>query len=252
MEMVDKVEAIVSYLALVGESTVSAVAQHVDEPVSSVYRLLSSLVRVGWVSAGTRRGLYRLGLFFLRVGVQVENGIDIRERALPALRRAVEETGQTAFLCVRHDLRAVCIERVAGGDVRSLALWVGGTLPLVIGGAPRALLAYLPEEEVRDVVERSTAEKFAEAIPADARAIRVNLEAVRTSGVSVSEGDVTPGVAAVGAPVFNHRGEVQAALSVSGVRENILGERRSAVIESVRSCASEASRALGWQGEVVR
>ena len=38
----------------------------------------------------------------------------------------------------------------------------------------------------------------------------------------VSDNNVTPGIAAIGAPIFDHRGEVAASLSVSGLREGIL------------------------------
>lgn len=253
MEILGKADAVVAALARRGEMSAAAIAAAVDEPVSSVYRLLSTLSGVGWVTAGSRRGLYRLGLFFMRIGSQVEEAIDIRERALPHLADLRAATGQTAFLCLRHDLRAVCIDRLDGGDVRSLAMRLGATLPLVVGGAPRALLAFLPEEEFRDVLDRTFATAFAEPIPASQARVLAAVAEIRASGVSVSDGDVTPGVSAVGAPVFNHRGELLAAISVSGVHEHILGDDvRERTIEAARACAAAVSTALGWHGTVVR
>lgn len=253
MDILGKADAVVAALAEHGELSVAAIAERVDEPVSSVYRLLSSLSRIGWVSAGPKRGLYRLGLFFMRIGGQVEDAIDIRERALPALQTLLEKTGQTAYLCLRHDLRAVCVERLAGGDVRSMAMRLGATLPLVVGGAPRALLSFLPEGEFQDVLERTFATTFAERLPKSKRAVLDMVEQIRATGISISDGDVTTGVSAIGAPVFNHRGELHAAVSVSGIHEHILGhERREQVIEAVRACAATVNAALGWRGQVAR
>ncbi|HEY0248162.1 MAG TPA: IclR family transcriptional regulator [Gryllotalpicola sp.] len=253
MDILGKVDAVVSTLTRNGELSAAAIAESVGEPVSSTYRLLSSLTQIGWVSQGSRRGLYRLGLFFMRVGGQVEDAIDIRERALGPLQTLLDRTGQTAYLCVRHDLRAVCIERLEGGDVRSLAMTLGATLPLVVGGAPKALLAYLPEEEFEDVLERSYATTFAERIPESRAIVEKLVEEIRASGIAVSDGDVTPGVSAIGAPVFNHRGELQAAISVSGIREHILGDEvGDHVLQAVRDCADAVSTALGWRGTVVR
>lgn len=253
MDILGKADAVISALAESGELSAAALAERVNEPVSSVYRLLSSLSSVDWVSAGGRRGLYRLGIFFMRVGGQVEDAIDIRERALPSLQELLTKTGQTVYLCVRDDLRAVCIERLDGGDVRSMAMRLGATLPLVVGGAPRALLSFIPETTFQEVLERTFASTFVERIPESRDAVIGMVEHIRATGVAVSDGDVTPGVSAVGAPVFDHRGEIHASVSVSGIHEHILGEgQREQVIDAVRACATAVSTALGWRGMAVR
>ncbi len=250
LEILDKVNALISTLEQHGEMAAADLAAAVGEPVSSTYRLISSLMRVGWVSQGSKRRLYRLGLFFMRVGGQAEDAIDIRERALPSLKRLLDATGETSYLCIRQDLRAVCIERLEGGDVRSLALTLGASLPLVVGGAPQAILAFLPDGEYESVLERSEA-----AIEQSTRTreqVDHAIRSIREDGFAVSDGDVTTGVAAIGAPVFNHRGELAAAISVSGVREHILGDRQDEVVAAARECARAVSEALGWHGTVVR
>lgn len=71
---------------------------------------------------------------------------------------------------------------------------------------------------------------------------------VRSQGYAISDGDVTPGIAAVGAPVFDHRGEIKAALSVSGLRAQVLDSGMDAV-EKVRAAAERVSLALGYRGD---
>ena len=46
----------------------------------------------------------------------------------------------------------------------------------------------------------------------------------RRAGFALSDDELTRGMAAVGVPVFDHRGHVMASLSVSGLREGILHE----------------------------
>jgi DNA-binding IclR family transcriptional regulator len=253
VEIIAKIDAIVTALAAEGELSVSEIVERVGEPVSSTYRLLSNLLETGMVSTGSKRGLYRPGLFLMRVGSEVEDRIDIRERALPALRDLRSETGQTVYLCVRDRLRAVCIERLDGGDVRSMALRLGASLPLTVGGAPTALLAYLPRSEYESVREASIAAPPGEGGRRDATEIDALVAGIRERGVSFSDGDVTPGVGAVGAPVFNHRGEIVAAISVSGIRAHIFGDDAAErVQDATRRCAAQVSAALGWKGEIVR
>ncbi|HEX8771019.1 MAG TPA: IclR family transcriptional regulator, partial [Acidimicrobiales bacterium] len=175
----------------------------------------------------------------------LEDKLDVRECALPSLRRLVNTTGTTSFLCVRRDTRAVCVERIEGQAVRSLAMQLGSSLPLYAGAAPRAILAFLPPAEQRSSLRLSRLP--GDPPPPDAAAIQADIKRVRRDGFSVSDGDVTPGIAALGAPVFNHRGELAAAISISGLRSQVLGSSREANIELITSSAREVSRALGQE-----
>jgi DNA-binding IclR family transcriptional regulator len=249
MDIVGKADAVVSALAGQGEATVGQLAELVGEPVSSTYRLLTSLMRIGWVDKGSRRGLYRLGLFFMRIGGVVEDAVDIRERALPTLRTLLHETGETSYLCVRRGTRAVCIERLEGRDVRSLELRLGASLPLAIGAAPRCILAFLPDEERDSLLDQSLRETAVERGPLDRDQVMGELLDARRHGYVISDGDVTRGVAAIGAPVFNQRRELVGAISVSGVRERLLGSRREGIVRLLIDGAARVSATLGYRVE---
>ncbi|MER6141824.1 IclR family transcriptional regulator C-terminal domain-containing protein [Streptomyces sparsogenes] len=64
---------------------------------------------------------------------------------------------------------------------------------------------------------------------------------------SVSDQDVALGVAALGVPIPDYRGQVRAALSISGVREAILGAETAGLRERLVEAGQEVSRALGWK-----
>jgi DNA-binding IclR family transcriptional regulator len=136
-----------------GEASAAEITKRTGEPLSSVYRLLQSLTRIGWVDRGWRRGTYRLGLLLLSVGGRLEDKLDIRDCARPVLRELLAVVGVTSFLCVRRDTRAVCVERLEGHAVRSLAMQLGSSLPLYAGAAPRAILAFLPPAEQRSALK---------------------------------------------------------------------------------------------------
>lgn len=245
LEILSKADAIVRLLAREGESVVATIADEVEEPLSSTYRLLSNLTQIGWIERGSKRGLYRLGKLFVRIGGLAEEFVDIRERAMPHLKQLLDDTGATAYLCVRRGLTGVCIERLAGRDVHALEFRLGDSLPLNVGGAPKALLAFLPIEERRFV------EAALSAMPGGSRGpvgklLDDEIELIRARGWAESDGDITTGVGAIGAPVFNHRGELEAAVSIGGLRSRILGEPANG--PHVVACAAAVSQALGWTG----
>jgi DNA-binding IclR family transcriptional regulator len=246
LALIAKAGAVITTLERCGELSSAEIAELIGEPLSSVYRLLQSLIGIGWIDRGWRRGTYRLGLLLLTVGSRLEDHLDIRECAMPALRRLLDEIGVTTYLCVRREARAVCVERLEGQAVQSLAMQLGSSLPLYAGAAPRSLLAFLPPAEQHAVLKVRTGQAGDPPRP-DSAAIEADIDEVRRRGYAVSDGDVTPGIAALGAPVFNHRGELAAAISISGLRSQILGAQQSRNVDLIIAGADEVSRALGWQ-----
>jgi DNA-binding IclR family transcriptional regulator len=249
LELITKAGAVLDILEQHGEAIAADLAAALGEPLSSVYRLLQSLTATGWVDRGSRRGPYRLGLSLMTIGGLVEDHLDIREASLPSLRQIVDATGVTSFLCVRRGSRAVCLERIEGYAVQSLAMLLGGSLPLYAGAAPRALFAFLPTAEQSAILTDSSQHMRDDPPRPDDKDILADLARIRTVGYSVSDADVTPGIASLGAPVFNHRGEVQGALSLSGLRGQVLNPASvDNTIELLRVAAGKASAALGWEG----
>lgn len=248
MAVITKAGALLDLLAARGALSPAAIADGLGEPRSSVYRLLASLENVGWVEPGPRRGSYRLGVKFIGLGSTVAHRLDVRRLAFPVMQRIHDATGETVFLCVRRDWQALCVERIDGARVQSLALRVGTSLPLHVGAAPRALLASEPTEVWQRYLDSGRLQHYTASTPADAAAVVRELRRTRADGVAVSDGDVTPGIAAVGAPVFDHRGYVTAALSISGVREVVLSERLDAR-GLVMNGAADISASLGYTPE---
>ena len=244
LELIVKVDAVMTALERHGDINAADLAIVLGEPLSSTYRMLQSLTAIGWVDRGPRRGSYRLGLQLMTIGGLIEDNADIRESAYPYLRSLLDDVGATSYLCVRRDARAVCVERLEGQSVRSLAMRLGGSLPLYAGAAPRALLAFLPASEQRAVL-RSNHRLPGDPEQPDQAALDSDLALIKKQGYAVSDGDVTPGVAALGAPVFNHRHELVAAISISGLRAQILGAQRRRNVRLIVAAARGASAALG-------
>jgi len=250
LEIVAKASAVISALEQHTELSAQELATITGEPLSSVFRLLRSLVAVGWVDRGVRRGVYRLGMYFMTVGRDLEDRLDVREASLPGLRALLAHTHATSFLCVPRGPRAVCVERLEGVAVRSLRMLLGDSLPLYAGAAPRAILAFLDDTE-RDTALASPPRPD-DPPPPPTDVILADIRSTRRLGYAVSDGDVTPGIAALGAPVFNHRGDLVLALSISGLRAQILGKGKAANIRLLKAEAENVSQALGRPAQRVR
>ena len=147
------------------------------------------------------------------------------------MERLHELTEETVFLCVRRDDVAVFIECLPGKHVQALALGLGGSLPLHAGAAPRVLLAYEPKDVQADYLRRVDLVSFTDRTPSTPSAVKRALSEVRAKGYAVSDEDVTIGIAALGAPIFDHTGRIR-----RRSRSAACGRRSSGATST--SCAS--------------
>lgn len=246
VQILAKAAAALDSVAASGELTVTQLAALTGEPRSSVYRLLAGLSDTGLIEPGVSRGTYRLGMKLFELGSRVAQRFDERRVALPTMERIHNVSEQTVFLCVRRENEAVCIERLNGKQVQTLELSLGGSLPLHVGAGPQVLLAFEPEEFWESYLSGAPLKRFTRNTTVTAKRLRAELEDIRRLGSAVSDEDVTVGIAAIGAPVFNHTGRIRASLSVSGVKPAILGDDMDRVRRLVVSGAAEISALLGY------
>lgn len=228
------------------EATPRRLSELLHEPRTTVYRLLTGLQALDMVEAGSGSGTYRLGWRLLRLGSAVIERLDERQAALPVMERIHERTGETVFLCVRRGDEAVCIERLDGLRVQSIALRLGGSLPLHVGAGPRALLAWESREEWDAYVARRPLEPMTERTPTTREALFEELERCLELGYAVSDEDVTLGIASLGTPVFDYTGHIRAAISIGGMRQFLLEEIRDEAVQLLVDGAREISASLGF------
>lgn len=248
VKVLGKAVRLLDVLAAQPDLSAPDLAQRLSEPRPTVYRLVQDLVALGYLEQGARRGTYRLGMELFRLGSLVGLRLDVRERAAPVMNRIHTATEETVYLMVRRHNEAVCIDRVEGLHIRSMALHLGGSLPLHLGAGPRVLLAY----QAREYWDAYLADVALEAItprsPTSKAGIIALLEETRHLGFAVSDEDVTLGISSVGAPIFDHTGAVHAALSVGGLRAAVLGDGGERAARLVMEGAAEVSRNMGYLG----
>lgn len=220
------------------------IADAIRASKTTTYRLLRSLEKTGLVDRQPG-GAYRLGVKFIAFGRAVESRLDLRRDAQPIIERLARSTRQTAFMFAPGDTGALCILRVPGEDVEVLAVAEGGILPYHAGAAPKVLLAYLGDERITAYLETASLDRFTEATITDRTELRHELAEIRGKGYSISWGDVTAGVAALGAPVWGSAGRLVAAVSISGITGHFGSRTSPWHVRELLEASEEISRRLG-------
>jgi DNA-binding IclR family transcriptional regulator len=249
VDLIDKLNAVLTALQIHGQLSAAELAEQTGIPLSSMFRLLVNFVDIGLVDKSVDRGRYRLGLRCATIGAALEDQLSLHQTAYPVLEELRRSSDSTAFLEVRSGYESVCVERISGPGVRILAMRLGSSLPLYMGGASASLLAGLvgaQQAEVLDHFERLGKRDL--NIPTRSQ-LEYSIARDRKRGYSTSDGDVLAGTAAVGAPVLDHRGNTVAAVSVSGMRSAIMGDLPRKA-ELVMAAAAAISESLGYHPSV--
>ncbi|HEY0248161.1 MAG TPA: IclR family transcriptional regulator [Gryllotalpicola sp.] len=211
--LVNSVE-LIEALAAHGPLTPAELAERIDVPRSSAYRLVDGLAAIGLADT-LADGRIRLSLRWLQLADAARDSLIEWAAAAQVLERLVEQTGQTAFLSVLAEDEAVCIDWRRGRGVDVLALKPGRALPLYAGAAGRVMLAYGVDTE--DYLSRGSFTKLTPDTITDPELIRREAALTRERGYALSEQDVSIGISALGVPVFRPDGAVAAAVSIGGL-----------------------------------
>jgi IclR family acetate operon transcriptional repressor len=211
----------------------------------TVYRLAGALEEHGLLEKEGER--FKLGLALLQLGTRVAGGIELRREVMPHLEWLSERTGENAELHIRREDARVPIELVRSSQNLRPFVDIGEPLPLHLGAAGKVLLAWLPEDE-QGILAAASAERFEGTGVFDADALGERLRKVRVEGWAASDGERSPGIAAIAAPVFGAGNEVEGALLLSAPSVRLPARVRRKFVPLVREAAAKASRDIGYEG----
>lgn len=225
---------------------VSELSRRFGWPKSVTHRVLSTLADAGLVAPDPSTRRYRLGPAALRLGLAALARSDVHRLALPHLRALRERTGETATLTFLSGETRLYVDQVESRHPVRQSIKLGSHAPLYVGANSKAMLAFLPADLQRSVLASAAGATRADGSPVDVPGLRAELEAIRSLGYAVSQGERIAGATSVAAPIFDAKGDVVGSMSVAGVT---VRQDRAALEELgpiVRAEARALSAELGW------
>src|SRR6266568_3579255 len=128
---------------------IGEMAQQLGTHRSTTSRLAATLAAAGYLESAGEAGRYRLSGKLAALGQLVASEDQVRRAARPALEELVQRLGETGHLAVLDGAEAVMIEVVDGWHTVRMHSWAGKRSPAHCSSMGKALLAGLPEAEVR-------------------------------------------------------------------------------------------------------
>nr|WP_269770454.1 IclR family transcriptional regulator [Brevibacterium yomogidense] len=183
-------------------------------PRSSVYDLLGVLEELGMVHRAESGyvlgpGVHELGASYLRTN-------PLQNLAAPLIRDLAEATRGTAQLAVLRGWETVYLLKERSVESVAVITAAGVRMPGYLTATGRAIMAHLPKAELLAALQGET--EFVNRTgrgPRTYSQLSAELSLTRRRGHAVEDGEVTPGVRTVAAPVFDVLDRPIAAIGVS-------------------------------------
>jgi DNA-binding IclR family transcriptional regulator len=222
------------------------ISQRLGLHKSTAHRLLSLLKKKGLVVVDPSTQLYSLGPALVELAWIVLRQQDLRSICRPAMERLRQLTNETVSLHIRMGDKRVCIEELQSDQEIKYSQTFGFTAPLYVGAPGKALLAFLPEEELARVFVALPFTPLTPSTITDPAGFRDELVETRLRGYAVSVGERSPWAAAVAAPIRDRSAQTVAAIGVLGPSHRLTPKVLRAFGQQVRHVAGEISAALGY------
>jgi DNA-binding IclR family transcriptional regulator len=227
------------------EVGVTELSKKIGLPKGTTHRLMLTFSDRGYVQQSPETTKYRYGYKLLELGGIAFNKLDLRKVALPVLQALVAKTNEIAHLVVLDKDEAVYIEKIEGNGTLRLFSQIGRRSPLHCTGVGKALMAFLPEQEVDSIVQKRGLTRFTPNTITDVQVLKNELQKIRKLGFSLDNEEHEAGVWCAATPIWDYSGKAVAAISTTAPQLRVNEERKSWLIAVTTEAGKELSKRLG-------
>jgi DNA-binding IclR family transcriptional regulator len=224
--------------------SVTSLAAELGLDKGYLHRLLRVLEDLGYIDQDPYTKIFRSTVKLVSLSTVILQHLDVLVAGPPVMRRLLQATGEAVHLARRIKTGGVYVAQERPSLQVSVETEIGSQPELHCTATGKALIAYLADDELAELVREPLTKHTRRTIPTVADLTR-ELSSVRSSGFAVDDEELNPGVRCVAAPIFDMTGKTIACLGLSGPTSRVTLERVSELGVSVREAADEITAALG-------
>lgn len=242
----------VDILTLISESkdglSLNELVEMTAIPKTTIYEILLMLMETMMIQCEEGRvKTYKIGLKAFIIGNRYIQNMDLIKIARPLVDEAMEKLNMTVFIAMLDGPQIVYIHKSEPEDVPIYTANISNREDLYCTSLGKAMLSVLPEEEQNELIEEQKFRQRTVRTIMDSKSLKEELKLTRERGYSLDNREILDFVMCVGAPIFNHKGQVEAGISCAGLysEERNTEEEGKLLLET----AGEISIKLGYEGD---
>ncbi len=242
----------ISVLELIADSnrglTSSELQRRLRVPRSTLHCILVTLQRRGYLHRYPNSNRYMFGLKLTCMGRTAIERLELREVVRPFLQELMDKINLTCHLGILERNEIVIVEKIEPRGPVRIATWVGKRLDAHCCALGKAILAYLPAGGAIEIARKYGLAKNNANTIHTLRHLQDELTRVQDDGYAFENEEGELGLRCIGAPIFNYRSEVEAAISVSAPTSQLPTSKVVSVSLLLKDAARQISRQLGYTG----
>jgi IclR family acetate operon transcriptional repressor len=219
------------------------ITQNTSIAKSTVFRILNTLVQIGYVIRDSNR-YYRISPMLGRLVNEEAIHEELRRLALPLMLELRDKYGETVNLGIQEYDKVTYIEVVPSEFALRLQESRGASVPAHASALGKAILAFSPQSVVEQVVRPHHLQSITPNTITDPDGFLTEIKHVHKVGFAFDRGEGSLLAVCIGAPILNEHGDAIAAMSISGPASRFNPKRDSPVIASLLKVTTELSRAI--------
>jgi prepilin-type processing-associated H-X9-DG protein len=174
---------------------------------------------------------------------------EIRHTAHPMMQELSRAFRETVNLGFWDGHAIVHLDKINSTEILRMDSGLGTLAPAYCTGLGKAILAFLPEDEVDIYLQTIEFERLTPNTIHSADTFKKALYRIRERGFAVDNEELSIGLRCIGAPVFDYTGRASFALSISGPTHRMSDERVEAMSEILQSVCQRLSKKIGSPGQ---
>lgn len=224
-------------------------AQRVMLSPASVHRMLTTLIRIGWVDQNSRTAKYRLGTQLLGIGSTGLITSPVVQHGRVFLTRLAAMTGHHTALSTLVGLRVIHLARSPGRESGRPDFEPGVSQPAHAMADGKLLLAYLPPSERAYLYKVDGLRAYTSRTIVEPLELEQELTRIRKQGYAVDNYERFETGRAVAVPVLDMDGQPLLAMLCLGELENQPRDDER-LAQQMQSLAHEMSEYIALMGDM--
>lgn len=226
--------------------TATHIQQALDLNKSTVHRLMMTLLSRDFVERNDITGEYQLGLKLVELTSIRLNSIEIRTEATPYMKALATKLNKVVRLAILDEGEAVYIEKAESISSMRAYTHLGKRCPIYCSAIGKSLLMEKSDEAIRELMKDIKLEKFTSNTHESVDSLLNELHDSRKVGYTFDKEEHEIGSFCIAAPIRDYRGDVVAAISISGYEQDVLMKEIEMIENELLSTAGMIAYRLGY------
>ncbi|HKL12264.1 MAG TPA: IclR family transcriptional regulator [Halanaerobiales bacterium] len=245
MKSVAKALSIIDYINKNDSATLKKISNDIGIPKSTALGILKTLEQFEYINKLEDKE-YELGIYLFELGNNVRKKINLDVIAKPYLEKLADKLGETINLAILDNNEVLLLDKYKPDYGFQIGAQIGTRLKPHCIAVGKVLISHLEEEELDLLIEKNGLPRMTTNTIIDKDKLKSHLKQVFKEGFAEDNGELMENMRCIAAPIYNHKGENIAAISISSLDSKLRGEVFDESKKLLLDYSKKISKNLGY------